>query len=229
MNRKTRYGLGALALAGLGVWAASVSHAQKPDSRAATFFVGRLKYGADSGDTCGGVERNMMDIVSKVSTIHARESKTVSATDAVLFETPFLFMNGHNDFVLSGPEIENLRTYFEHGGFLFASECCNHPAFPNAWRRELGRVFPSEKVRVLPYDHPIYRAFYKIDDIKSLTQNRTIHLEGLFHQGRLVAILCQDGLCCAFSANNSCNQGRGVKPDDGRRIALNVAVYALTH
>jgi hypothetical protein len=217
-----------IAAAGLLI-IADTGLAQRTDARASTFFVGRLRYGNDTGDTCGGVETNMMNIVSQVSTIHARESKIVAATDTLLFETPFLFMNGHNAFVLSQAEIDNLRTYFEHGGFLFASECCNHPEFPNAWRREFSRIFAGEKVRHLPYDHSIYRAFYKIDDIKSLSQNRTIYLEGLFYHGRLVAVMCQDGLCCAFSANNTCNQGRGVKPEDGRRIALNVAVYALTH
>jgi hypothetical protein len=48
-------------------------------------------------------------------------------------------------------------------------------------------------------------------------------------EGSLVAVLCEDGLCCAFSANNSCNEGKGVSPADGKRLALNIAVYALTH
>jgi hypothetical protein len=28
---------------------------------------------------------------------------------------------------------------------------------------------------------------------------------------------------------NSCNRGRGVLPEDAKKIALNIAVYALTH
>ena len=48
-------------------------------------------------------------------------------------------------------------------------------------------------------------------------------------KGNLVAVMCEDGLCCAFSANNTCNEGKGVSPDDGQKLALNIAVYALTH
>ena len=138
-------------------------------------------------------------------------------------------MNGHNDFVLTAAEIECLKKYLSHGGFYFASGCCTNPKFPEAWRREFGRIFPGEKVRPIPYDHLIYRAFYKIDRIRCLHEPRDIKLEGLFYQGNLVAVMCEDGLCCAFSMNNSCNQGKGVSPEDGKKLALNIAVYALTH
>jgi len=28
---------------------------------------------------------------------------------------------------------------------------------------------------------------------------------------------------------NKCNDGKGVSPEDGQALALNIAVYALTH
>ena len=126
-------------------------------------------------------------------------------------------------------KIENLRTYFAHGGLLFASECCSRPAFPSAWQREFNRVLPGESIRPLAYDHPIYRSFYLIDGVRSLTDGSNVFLQGLFLRDRLVAVMCEDGLCCAFSADNRCNRGKGVTPEDGRKLALNIAVYALTH
>ena len=60
-------------------------------------------------------------LVSQASTIHVREEKELQLSDDGLFETPFLFMNGHFDFQLSAEEIENLRKYFARGGFVFAS------------------------------------------------------------------------------------------------------------
>ena len=68
---------------------------------------------------------------------------------------------------LASGELENLRKYLGRGGFIFASGCCTNPQFPAAWRRELGRVFPGESVRPIPYDHLIYRSFYKMDRIRS--------------------------------------------------------------
>jgi len=199
------------------------------DDKQATFFMGRVKYSSNDGNDCGGVGQDLMRLVSRASTLKIQEERKVRLTDPDLYETPFLFMNGHNDFVLTEAEIENLRKYFSHGGFFLASGCCTNPNFPKAWRREFSRIFPEEKVKPIPYDHLIYRSFYTIEHVRCLNEQRDIQLEGLFYQGRLVAVMCEDGLCCAFSANNTCNEGKGISPEDGQKLALNIAVYALTH
>jgi hypothetical protein len=207
----------------------SPAFAQSADDKQATFFMGRVKYSSNDGNDCGGVGQDLMRLVSRASTLKIQEERRIRLTDTELFDTPFLFMNGHNDFVLTDAEIANLRKYLGHGGFFFASGCCTNPNFPKAWRREFGRIFPNELVKPIPYDHLIYRSFYKIDHVRCLNEARDIQLEGLFHQGNLVAVMCEDGLCCSFSANNSCNEGKGVSPEDGQKLTLNIAVYALTH
>jgi hypothetical protein len=208
---------------------ASAAVRAQPTEMQSSFFMGRLRYSENDGNDCSGVGRNMAQLVSQVSTVPIRDEQKVSLKDSSLFDVPFLFMNGHNDFVLDAEELQNLRTYLDHGGFLFGSGCCTNPAFPVAWRRELSRLFPGQRVEPLPYDHPIYRTFYAIGSVRNLHENREIHLEGLTYQGRLVAVICEDGLCCAFSMNNQCNVGYGVSPDDGKKLALNIAVYAMTH
>ncbi len=73
------------------------------------------------------------------------------------------------------------------------------------------------------------RSFYKIDRVRCSNENRDIKLEGLFYEGNLVAVMCEDGLCCAFSEANRCNGGKRIEPEDGRKLTLNIAVSALTH
>jgi hypothetical protein len=199
------------------------------DDKQATFFMGRVKYSSSDGNDCSGVGQELMQLITRASTIKIQEERKLRLTDAELFDTPFLFMNGHNDFVLTEQELVCLRKYLSHGGFFFASGCCNSPGFPKAWRREFARIFSEEKVKTIPYDHLIYRAFYKIDRIRCLHEPRDIQLEGIFYEGNLVAVMCPDGLCCAFSASNTCNPGKGVSPEDGQKLALNIAVFALTH
>jgi hypothetical protein len=213
----------------LWFFAGATLFAQSPGNGGATFFMGRLQYSKNQGRDCAGVGKNMVQLVAQVSTIPIEQERRLALTDPALYETPFVFMNGHNDFVFSEREINHLRTYLEHGGFLFASGCCTNPAFPAAWRREMGRLFPDEEVRQMPYDHPIYRAFYRIERVRNLHRNQNVYLEGLFYKKRLVAVICEDGLCCAFSMDNRCNIGRGVSPEDGKRLALNIAVYVMTH
>jgi len=209
--------------------AALTAGAQTTDDKQATFFMGRVKYSANDGNDCSGVGQELMQLITRASTIKIQEERKVRLTDPELYDTPFLFMNGHQEFVLTEPEVANLRKYLSHGGFFFASGCCSNPGFPKAWRREFSRIFPEEKVKTIPYDHLIYRSFYKIDRIRCLDQPRDIQLEGIFYEGNLVAVMCADGICCAFSASNTCNPGKGVSPEDGQKLALNIAVYALTH
>ena len=222
-----------LSLLLLAVWAnlagSPAAFGQMADDKQATFFMGRVKYSSSDGNDCTGVGQELMQLITRASTIKVQEERKVRLTDPEMFETPFLFMNGHNDFVLTEPELVNLRKYLSHGGFFFASGCCTSPGFPKAWRREFSRIFPNEKVKPIPYDHLIYRAFYKIDRIRCLHESREIQLEGIFYEGNVAAVMCEDGLCCAFSANNTCNPGKGISPEDGQKLTLNIAVYALTH
>ncbi len=221
--------IGLFLVAWCTIAAGSVAMAQSLEDRFSSFFMGRVKYSQNIGADCSHVGQNMAKLLAEVTTFYVRDEKKVALTDADLFETPFLFMNGHNDFVLSDQEIENLRSYLDHGGFLFASGCCTNPAFPVAWRREMARVFPSQTVKPMPYDHAIYRAFYRIDRVRSIHRNVDVYLEGLYWDDRLVAVMCEDGLCCAFSEDNRCNVGRGIDPEEGKKLALNLAVYAMTH
>jgi hypothetical protein len=218
-----------LAVVGLALGAARLLALSAPAEKNATFFVGRLQFGSNGGSDCGDVGHDLIRLVSRTSAIHVQEERKLKLADAGLFETPFIFMNGHNDFVLSAGELENVKAYLSRGGFVFASGCCTNPQFPTAWRREFSRIFPGEPVREIAYDHLIYRSFYKLERLRSAKGGRDVHLEGLFHQGDLVAVMGEDGLCCGFSMSNSCNVGQGVVPDDAKKIALNIAVYSLTH
>src|SRR5215469_11928328 len=91
------------------------------EDKQATFFMGRIKYSQNDGNDCGGVGEDLMRLVSRTSTLKIKEERKLRLTDPELFETPFVFMNGHNDFVLTEIELANLRKYLSHGGFFFAS------------------------------------------------------------------------------------------------------------
>src|SRR2546421_6896755 len=112
------------------IQAVSAAPSQRSDDKQATFFMGRVKYSSNDGNDCGGVGQDLMKLVSRASTLKIQEERKVKLTDSELFETPFLFMNGHNDFVFTEAEIENLRKYLSHGGFFFGSGCCTNPDFP---------------------------------------------------------------------------------------------------
>src|SRR5881275_2638956 len=79
---------------------------QAADDKQATFFMGRIKYSSNDGNDCGGVGQDLMKLVSRASTLKIQEERKVKLTDPDLYATPFLFMNGHNDFVFTQAEID---------------------------------------------------------------------------------------------------------------------------
>src|SRR5580692_8885647 len=81
---------------------------QGHEDKQATFFMGRIKYSSNDGNDCGGVGQDLMRLVSRASTLKIQEERKVRLTDSDLFDTPFVFMNGHNDFVLTEAEVANL-------------------------------------------------------------------------------------------------------------------------
>jgi len=168
----------------------------------------------------------------------AEQESRLTLTDAVLFETPFVFMNGHNDFCavrqgagkpadlsLAWRLCARVGLLHEPGVFL------------RPWRREFSRVFSGakkKKVKPIPYDHLIYRFVFT----KSRSFARSAAGEGGSHRGvcfyhdQLVATLVEEGLCWRVSRwESNCNKGAGTQSlrMGKKKVALNIAVYALTH
>ncbi len=85
------------------------------------------------------------------------EQAIVKATDAKLFEYPFLFMTGHGNVKFTNREIEQLRAFLLRGGFLYADD---DYGMDDSFRREMRRVFPEKILMELPASHPIFHCFY---------------------------------------------------------------------
>jgi len=172
--------------------AAESESAEDPDR---TFFVGRLQFSNNAGRDCGDVGRSMAQIVAQVSTIPVRNERHMTLKGREIFETPFLFMNGHNDFVLSEEELRNLRTYLEHGGFSSPPVAARIPRSPRLAARVRPRIRGRKAAAVGLRPSPV-PAFYRIDRVRSLDRNVDVHVEGLFWKERLVAVMCEDA-CAA--------------------------------
>ncbi|MFA6356143.1 MAG: DUF4159 domain-containing protein [Candidatus Omnitrophota bacterium] len=78
-----------------------------------------------------------------------------------VFQYPVIYLNGHQSFVFTEPEVANIREYLTRGGFMFI---CNDNAqggnFQDSLYREMKRVFPETGFQAVPMNHPIYHSFY---------------------------------------------------------------------
>jgi len=86
-------------------------------------------------------------------------------SDARIFDSPVLYMTGHENFQLSAAEIQNLRKYLQNGGLLFAEACCGRKAFDVAFRREMAKVLPEMPLTPLPATASVFAMPNKIANV----------------------------------------------------------------
>lgn len=206
---------------------ASAAPAAQPER----FAIGRVKYtgGGDWYSNPSSLPNIQKALTDRVGIATESEERRVSLLDASLFETPFLYMNGHGTVTFSSEEADRLRRFLKAGGFLWADD---NYGMDESFRPEMRKVFPDAEWVDLPFDHEIYRAFYDLPGgIPKIHEHHGGPARGLgiYDEGRLVVF---------YSYNTDIGDGTedaGVHddPPDKReaamKMAMNVIVYALSH
>ena len=100
-----------------------------------------------------------------LSNLDAYEGEfTVRLDDPNLRRFPFLYALEVGRMGLRPPEIEGLRDYLLAGGFLVIDDFWGSLQWAN-FEYEIQQVLPGHEIVDLTLDHPIFTAFYEIDEI----------------------------------------------------------------
>lgn len=129
------------------------------DSAADKFVIARVKYGG-GGDWYSNPSSlpNLQKFVRDHSDVETELNETVvELASPRLFSFPYLYLNGHGNLRLTDREVQQLRKYFEAGGFLHADD---NYGMDQSLRRELKRVLPEAKFQEVPFEHPIYHSHF---------------------------------------------------------------------
>ena len=159
----------------------------------------------------------------------AEERAIIKLTDHTLHQYPMLYLVGHGNIRFTEGEVEALRDYLMNGGFLFAND---DYGLDESFRREMRRVFPEQDLQPIPNTHLIYHCFYELKGLPKIHEHDGEPAQGfgLFHDGRMV-------LYYVYSADIGDGlEDANVHPEDtpqvrelAAKMAVNIAVYALTH
>jgi len=88
----------------------------------------------------------------------------VRLDDPNLRRFPFLYALEVGAMALSAPEVEGLRDYLLAGGFLVIDDFWGSAQWAN-FEYEMQQLLPDYEIVDLTLDHPIFTAFYEIDEI----------------------------------------------------------------
>ena len=90
----------------------------------------------------------------------------VALDDPALRRFPVLYAVEVGGMELTEPEVEGLRGYLDAGGFLIVDDFWGNEWM--AWEYNIRRVYPDRPIVDIGLDHPLYSAYYDIEEIKQV-------------------------------------------------------------
>lgn len=162
--------------------------------------------------------------------------KELRLSDPAIFNSPVLYLTGHESFELKSEEKAALRKFLENGGFLFAEACCGRKGFDKSFREMIRSVLPDKTLNRVPITAPLFREPNPISAVgvtqalmQELNQARTEpNLLGIEINGNYSVIYSPFGLSGGWEMSQS-PYARGINDVGAIQIAQNVLLYAITH
>lgn len=152
----------------------------------------------------------------------------VRASDARLYDFPFVYLTGHGNIRFTEIEVQNLRQWMLKGGFLYADDDYGmDPSF----RREIKRIFPERELVPLDGSFPLFTSYY---DFSVGLPKIHLHDEkppqafGLFDDnGRLMMLYTYESNISDGWADPDTHQDPPELRETALRFGLNIVHYIM--
>lgn len=170
----------------------------------------------------------LKELASDTSIAVRFERKALQLKDPALFEHPLLYMTGSWDPGLSREERALLHRYLISGGVLIADAAAGSREFDAAFRALCQELFPEQPLTPLPPDHPLYRCFHTIQQVRlhHEAEPAAPAIEALLLGERPVVLYSPlglgDGWAHEFSVYARC-----YSTEDALRLGTNLVVYVM--
>ncbi|MFQ5823333.1 MAG: DUF4159 domain-containing protein [bacterium] len=195
------------------------------------FILARLKYhGGGDWYNDPSIIPNLLNFMADNTNIDVGNSEAVvEIMDEDLFSYPVIYMTGHGRISFSNEEVERLRHYLTHGGFLYADD---DYGMDKSFRKEIKKIFPDQKLFEIPFSHEIYHSHFDFPNgLPKIHEHDggPPHGYGIFHEGQMVVF---------YTFNTNISDGwadpnvHGDPPEVRQKafeMGTNIMVYALTH
>jgi hypothetical protein len=191
--------------------------------------IGRLHYdgGGDWYANPSSLPNLLAALRTRTTLRVAPEEKVITLSDDDLWNTPYIYMTGHGNVHWSDRDLATLRRYLEQGGFLHADD---NYGMDSSIRRELGRLFPDQRLVEVPLEHPIYHLLYEFP--RGIPK---IHVHdgkpaqgfGVFLDGRLVVYYSYQSDLGDGWEDPEVHHDPAEKRESALRMGVNLFAYAV--
>ena len=195
------------------------------------FRIARLKYsgGGDWYNDPSG-EVNLLTFAKEYAGIDVDPVyEYTQISDDNFFSYPFIFMTGHGNISFSDYEVTRLRSYLEHGGFLYADD---DYGMDKAFRREIKKVFPDQVLSELPFSYGLYHCCFDFPNGVPKTHEHNGKPPqgfGIFYKGRLVVYYTYESNPSDGWVDPIVHKDPEEKRQEALKFGTNILVWALTN
>ena len=221
--------------------------------RKGDFRLGRLRYRSDlDGRRRGryarwGIDANKCDrlliaVLNRLTRIDAEPIETIIDIDSdEIFNYPWLLAISVGDWVLSPPQADRLRKYFDRGGFLMVDDFHNEREWEN-FMAGIYQIYPDAQVEDLTDSDPAFHVLFDLKERIRVPGANVVHGSQIERggvvphwramrdsKGRMIIAICfnmdvGDGL--EFADDPSYPEKYS---GEAIRLATNYVMYAMTH
>ncbi len=212
--------------------AAPAASAQEGDR----FIWTQLKLG-DTWDPYPNVPKQILDYVSRLTSILvAPGRRVITLRDPALFSSPLVILAGSDaPPILTEPETDALREYFDGGGLLWLEDVSGMQESPfDAWvRKTLPEVLSGANFQDVAPDDVIYKSFFLLRGPAGRIMTRGT-LEKIVWNGHTAVIYSRNDILGAWALDPlgkplyPCLPGGEAQREMAKRLTLNLIMFSLT-
>jgi hypothetical protein len=184
-------------------------------------------------------EQHFMKILNELSLLHPRTDETdiIGFDDPQLFKYPVAYMAEPGFLTLTDEEATRFREYLLKGGFVIFDDFAERRGGWYNFEAQMLRVLPGARFVDLDATHPIFHAFFEIDNLDIIPQFYDTDVRPIFRgiyedndpAKRLLAMVNFDTDISEFWEFSD----TGLKPIDesneAYKLGVNYIIYGLTH
>ena len=204
-----------------------------------SFTFARLRYASGNWAADPKMPANLLDSLAHYTKLEVDPVERVADISSdELFQYPFLYLTGNRLVRFTDEERARLRHYLrEAGGFLFVDDCEHDAAgpFARSFESEIALILnqATERLRPLPNDHALYRAFFEFPAGPPPTTHELNgwgdrqmhdHLRGAWVGDRLAVLYSNKDYGCEWNYEPA---NKRFLAEDNTRFGVNIVVYAL--
>ena len=144
---------------------------------------------------------------------------------------PLLVLSGTRTLRLNKAQLDVVRDFVGRGGMVLLDSLAGSPYFYDSAKKLMVEMFPDNRFRTIPDDHPLYHIVYDVTEAgySPGVNLKTPFLEGIYIGSRVAVLVSKYGLGCGWDDHEvpMLKQAQYYDVPTANKLGMNMMAYAI--